>query len=126
MQGEGGGVVSLLETIMQDFSGLIMETQTAEELSSKEHKKFMEDSKIDSAEKESTISYNKEKIQEQTTLLEQRKTDLVSSQVELKAATTYYEGLHDQCLNANKAAEEARLQRQKEIASLEAARKALS
>lgn len=125
MQGESGGVVQMLEVILEDFSRLITETNTDEKAAYDQYQKFTEDTKVDKAEKETTIKHNEERITEQTTMKEQRQTDLKATETELDAANKYYEQLHMQCLDANKAAEEARLQRQEEIASLEEAKAAL-
>eukprot|EP00933_Yihiella_yeosuensis_P069214 TRINITY_DN754_c0_g1_i3.p1 TRINITY_DN754_c0_g1~~TRINITY_DN754_c0_g1_i3.p1 ORF type:complete len:704 (-),score=252.88 TRINITY_DN754_c0_g1_i3:158-2158(-) len=126
MQGESGGVVQMLEVILEDFSRLITETNTDEKAAYDQYQKFTEDTKVDKGEKEVTIKHNEERITEQTTMKEQRENDLKATETELNAANKYYEQLHMQCLDANKAAEEARLQRQEEIESLEDAKAALS
>eukprot|EP00933_Yihiella_yeosuensis_P001799 TRINITY_DN10299_c0_g4_i1.p1 TRINITY_DN10299_c0_g4~~TRINITY_DN10299_c0_g4_i1.p1 ORF type:complete len:666 (+),score=225.74 TRINITY_DN10299_c0_g4_i1:133-2130(+) len=126
MGGQSGGVMGMLQVIMEDFSRLVSATSSAESIASKEHQKFTEDNRIDKAEKDKTIEANKERIAEQTTMLEERKNDLKSTEVELEAANKYYRELHSQCLDSNKAAVEAEEQRREEIASLEEAKAALA
>eukprot|EP00933_Yihiella_yeosuensis_P001800 TRINITY_DN10299_c0_g5_i1.p1 TRINITY_DN10299_c0_g5~~TRINITY_DN10299_c0_g5_i1.p1 ORF type:complete len:666 (+),score=220.63 TRINITY_DN10299_c0_g5_i1:85-2082(+) len=125
MGGQSGGVMGMLEVIMEDFSRLISETSSAESIAYKEHSKFIEDSRIDKAEKEKTIESNTERITEQSTMLDERQNDLKSTDIELEAANKYYRELHSQCLDSNKAAIEAEEQRKQEIASLEEAKEAL-
>eukprot|EP00933_Yihiella_yeosuensis_P060232 TRINITY_DN6247_c0_g2_i1.p1 TRINITY_DN6247_c0_g2~~TRINITY_DN6247_c0_g2_i1.p1 ORF type:complete len:672 (-),score=187.96 TRINITY_DN6247_c0_g2_i1:95-2110(-) len=126
MQGEAGSVVSLLEVIMADFSRLVSETEADDRAGDAQYQKFSEDTKVDKAEKETTAKHNEQRIQEQKSMLEQRKNDFSSTQAELKAADKYYEELHLQCLDSNKAAEDQRLKRQEEIEALEEAKAALS
>merc|ERR1719235_1438595 len=57
MGAEGGGVVSMLEVIEQDFGRLEADTKQAEAQAAEEYRLFMEDSKINKAGKERDIEH---------------------------------------------------------------------
>merc|ERR1712194_393378 len=57
MQGENGGVVGMLEVIQSDIARLEADTAAAEAAAQKQYDKFMEDSRIDKAEKTQDIKH---------------------------------------------------------------------
>merc|ERR1712194_384308 len=57
MQAENGGVVGMLEVIQSDFARLEADTAAAEAAAQKQYDKFMEDSRIDKAEKTQDIKH---------------------------------------------------------------------
>lgn len=125
MQAAGGGVVSLLEAILEDFSRLEAETVASEESSAREHQEFMTDSKVDKAEKETMLANKKAKMETQQGTMAQRKTDAKLSEEQLDAANKEYQTLSDECLGKAGAAAEERAKREAEIKSLKEALGAL-
>eukprot|EP00931_Biecheleriopsis_adriatica_P074778 TRINITY_DN48778_c0_g1_i1.p1 TRINITY_DN48778_c0_g1~~TRINITY_DN48778_c0_g1_i1.p1 ORF type:complete len:723 (-),score=246.13 TRINITY_DN48778_c0_g1_i1:63-2027(-) len=125
MQGQANGVIGMLEVILEDFSRLVADTKASDAAAEDEYKKFMEDSKVDKAEKETSSQHVQEKKDEQSTLLAQKQSDLASSKAELDAADEYYTELYAKCLSADSETEKERLKREEEIKAMKLALKDL-
>jgi hypothetical protein len=121
-----GGVVGLLEVIGSDFARLEAETNTAEDEASKEHDRFMAESKKDKAVKSADLDHkSKSKVQKESDLAD-TESDLKGTQSEMDAALVYYEKLKPSCQDATVTYDDRVSQREEEIASLKEALQILS
>jgi len=121
MGGENGGVIGMMEVIQADFARLESETKSAESEAAKEYSEFMDDARVDKAQKEKDHEYKSKSHQDQSTALEQRKTDLAGTQKELDAALAYYDKLKADCIATVEPYEERVARRKEEIESLQEA-----
>merc|ERR1719488_441427 len=126
MQSESGGVVGMLEVIQSDFARLEAETKSSEDQAQKEYDEFMSDSAVDKAEKTKDIEHKTATKQNQEQSLQEKKTDLESTQKELDAPLAYYEKLKPSCVDAGTSYEDRVARRKEEIASLQEALKILN
>merc|ERR1719420_955797 len=110
-----------MEVIQADFARLESETKSAESESQKEYDEFMNDSKVDLAQKKKDLEYKSQKKQDQSTALEQRKSDLAGTQKELDAALIYYDKLKPDCIAQPESYEDRVARRKEEIESLQSA-----
>jgi hypothetical protein len=121
-----GGVVGLLEVIGSDFARLEAETNTAEDEASKEHDRFIYESKKDKAIKSADLDHkSKGKVQKESDLAD-TESDLKGTQSELDAAMVYYDKLKPSCQDATVTYDDRTSQREEEIASLKEALQILS
>lgn len=126
MQAAGGGVIGLLEAILEDFSRLEADTVASEESAAREHQEFITDSKVDKAEKETMLANKKGKMESQQGTLAEKKADLKLSEEQLDAANKEYATLKDECVGKSGASAEESAKRLEEIKSLKEALAALS
>ena len=119
-------ILGLLETLLGDFSRLEAETSAAEQASDKEFRTFMEDSRVDQAEKRMDSQHLEEKKEQQGKLMAQRQADQTSLQTQLDSANKYYEELAKQCLSDESDAAKKEALRQQEVQNLKTALKELS
>merc|ERR1719393_1050441 len=126
MGAENGGVVGMIEVIQSDFARLESETSAAEAEAQKEFDEFMSDSAVDKAQKTKDIEHKTEKKQNQEQSLQEKNTDLESTQKELDAALAYYEKLKPSCVDAGTSSEDRVARRKEEIQSLQEALKILN
>merc|ERR1719160_1049634 len=126
MGGEKGGVVGMIEVIQSDFARLESETTAAEEKAQKEYDEFMQDSKVDKAQKTVDIEHKTGKKQNDEQMLEYAKSDLAATQKELDAALSYYEKLKPSCVDTAESYEDRVARREEEIQSLQEALKILN
>merc|ERR1740129_2665999 len=118
MQAENGGVVGMLEVIQQDFARLEADTAAAEAAAQKEYEQFMEDSRVDKAQKETDIKHKTAKKQDQEQALVVKKGDVEATQKELDAALQYFDKLKPSCIDAGVSYDDRVSRRQEEIESL--------
>merc|ERR1719236_342163 len=111
----------MMEVIQADFERLLSETKSAETEAAKEYSEFIDDSKVDGAAMEKDLEYKKQKEQDQSQALEERKTDLAGTQKELDAALAYYDKLKPDCIATPEPYEERVARRKEEIESLQEA-----
>jgi len=123
MQAAGGGVTGLLEAILEDFSRLEADTVASEESAAREYQEFMTDSKVDKADKETSLSNKQSTMESQNGTLAEKTTDLKLSEEKLAAANEEYATLKDECVGKSgaSAAESA-----KRLAEIEDLKKALA
>jgi len=121
MGGENGGVMGMIEVIDADFAHLESETKSQEDQSQKEFNEFSDDTKVNRAEKSSTLAHTTSKKQDQEHALQQRKGDLVGTQKELTAANEYFDKLKPSCMGGEESYEERVERRNEEIESLKEA-----
>merc|ERR1712066_24138 len=126
MQAEGGGVVSMLEVIQSDFARLEADTAAAEAAAQKEYEQFMEDSRVDKAQKESDIKHKSAKKQDQEQALVQKKSNVEGTQKELDAALSYFDKLKPSCIDAGVSYDDRVARRKEEIESLQEALRILN
>jgi len=126
MQAAGGGVIGLLESILEDFSRLEADTVASEATAAKEYQEFMTDSKVDKAEKETSLENKQRTMESQKSTLSQKQTDVKLSEEQLDAANTEYATLKDECVGKAGASAEESAKREAEIADLKQALAALS
>jgi len=119
-------IISLLETLLGDFSRLEAETSAAEQASDKEFRQFIEDSRIDQAEKKMDSQHLEEKKEQESKLMAQRQADRTSLETQLDSANKYFEELAKQCLSDESDAAKREALRQQEIQNLKTALKELS
>jgi chromosome segregation ATPase len=126
MQGQSGGVLSMIEVIQTDFARLEAETRATEEASTKAYKKFIADSKMETAQKGKDIQHKKSRIENDKQQVNELKDDLSSSQKELTAAQDYYQKLVPKCVDKGPSYEERKAKREEEVKSLTEALEALA
>eukprot|EP00930_Biecheleria_cincta_P024795 TRINITY_DN17702_c0_g1_i1.p1 TRINITY_DN17702_c0_g1~~TRINITY_DN17702_c0_g1_i1.p1 ORF type:complete len:686 (+),score=214.32 TRINITY_DN17702_c0_g1_i1:129-2186(+) len=126
MQAAGSGVIGLLESIMEDFSRLEVETLASETSAAREYQDFMTDSKVDKAEKETSLANKKNDINTQKSTIAQKTNDLQLSEEQLDAAEKEYATLKDECVGRAAAAAKETAKREAEIKNLKQALEALS
>jgi len=123
MGGENGGVIGMMEVIQADFTRLESETKNSENQGQKEFDEFMDDSRVDKAQKEKDQDHWSASLQNQKQALVETKKDFVGTQKELNAAEAYYEKLKPQCFaeSAAPSYEERVARRKEEVESLQEA-----
>jgi hypothetical protein len=124
-QAAGGGVVSLLEAILEDFSRLEADTVASEETAAREYQAFMTDSKVDKADKETSLSNKQSTMESQKGTQAEKTADLKLSEEKLAAANEEYATLKDECVGKSGASAEESAKRLAEIADLKNALAAL-
>lgn len=123
--GSKTGVVTLLETVLGDFSRLEAETKAQELAADKEFKAFKTDSNMDKASKHSDAQHFTEEKTEASKALAQKKADLASSKTELTSAEEYFKELSKQCLSSESDGAKQKAHREEEIQNLKTALKEL-
>jgi len=126
MGGESGGVVAMLEVIQEDFARLESETKAAEETSQDEFDKFMQESRMDKADKSATVTHKTQANSDSKTTLQTTQSDLEGTQSELTAALRTFDKLKPSCVDAGVSYEDRVKQREDEIESLKEALKILT
>lgn len=127
-QGAGGeqGVVSVLETVMADFARLESETSASEITTQQDYDRFMRETQVDKAVKQTDIKHRNTKKSAAEAKLVELQSDLSSTQKELETANQYYDQLKPSCLNQGTGIEERNARRQEEIESLQEAMRILN
>lgn len=123
--GSKTGVVTLLETVLGDFSRLEAETKAQELAADKEFKAFKTDSNMDKASKQSDAQHFTEEKTEASKALAQKKADLASSKTESTSAEEYFKELSKQCLSSESDGAKQKAHREEEIQNLKTALKEL-
>jgi len=126
MQSENGGVIGMLEVIESDFARLESETKAAEATQQKEYDTFMTESKVDKAEKETSIEHKAAKKQDESQALTTQREDLEMTQKELDAALAYFDKLKPSCVDSDVSYDDRVSRRKEEIESLQEALRILN
>merc|ERR1719261_1078994 len=116
--GAAGGIIGMLEFVESDFSKLLAEGSADEEQAQKAYDEMTQENKVTTATKETEVKYKTKDKKETENLLVELKTDLGSSEEELKAITDYWEKLQPQCVAKPEPYEERKKRREAEIAGL--------
>jgi len=126
MQAENGGVIGMLEVIESDFARLEADTKAAEATAQNEYDKFMTESKVDKAAKETDIEHKTTKKQDEAQSLNTKNEDLEGTQKELDAALAYFDKLKPSCVDAGVSYDDRVSRRKEEIESLQEALRILN
>jgi hypothetical protein len=125
MGGESGGVVGMLEVIESDFARLQTDTETAEDTSDTEFRRFSDASDTDKAAKTQQMK-DRTKIRNSKKLtLSETVSNLKAMQEELDTALAYYDKLKPSCVDSGQNYEERVARREAEIQGLEEALRVL-
>merc|ERR1719163_157010 len=116
--GAAGGIIGMLEVVESDFSKLLAEGSADEEQAQKAYDEMTQENKVTAATKETEVKYKTKDKKETENLLVELKTDLGSSEEELKAITDYWEKLQPMCAAKPEPYEERKKRREAEIAGL--------
>merc|ERR1719321_1699001 len=116
--GAAGGIIGMLEVVESDFSKLLAEGSADEEQAQKAYDEMTQENKVTTATKETEVKYKTKDKKETENLLVELKTDLGSTEEELKAITDYWEKLQPQCVAKPEPYEERKKRREAEIAGL--------
>lgn len=126
MSERSGGVIGMLQVILSDFTRLAADTLSQEEVDQREFEKFLEDSRVEKAQKEVDVKHKNGIVDRQT----ERKTaagkDLRTAQKQLDASMDYFEHLKPTCINTDMSHEERMRRRDEEIQSLKEALRILN
>ncbi|CAD7928782.1 unnamed protein product [Amoebophrya sp. A25] len=126
-QDKATGVLGILEVIEQDFARDAAETETAEAEASAEYAKFMQDSKVALAEKDTNLQLQRQDAAAAKAASAAAAENLENTEKQLKAAEDEYNALKPQCPASSGGTkgevtfEERTAQRQEEIDSLKQA-----
>merc|ERR1711862_343693 len=121
MQDSSNGVLGLLEVILADFARLAVETGDAEDLAAAAYKKYMEESVVELAAKETEVKHlGERKVRTEENLMSTKK-ELKLTQEELDTAMEYYSKLKVDCVDTGLNYQERVQNREQEIASLKEA-----
>jgi hypothetical protein len=120
------GVIGMLEVIQADFARLESETQFSEQAAAAEYDKFMEDSSVSKAEKDTTIKHKTQAEQDKVASLSEKRTSLQSAEAMLSNAEATFAKLKPVCLEDGQTYEERKTRREDEIAALKEALRILS
>jgi len=116
-----GGVMGMLEVILSDFQRLEAETTQSEETSNQEFVTFKNDSQLDRAEKDKSVSMKQDSKQQTDSSAQTAKTDLDSTQSQLDGAMAYFEKLKPSCVDAGIDYDDRVARRKEEVQSLKEA-----
>jgi len=125
-QSEGGGIVSMLEVILSDFTRLESEATSSEAQEEQEYRNWMFESARDRALKAGEVAQKDAKKNDKETALHSSKVDLKETQATLDKAIKYYEKLKPDCVDSGISYAEREQKRQEEIISLQEALKILT
>lgn len=119
MGGESGGVVGMLEVIESDFARLQMDTETAEETSDTEFRRFSDASDTDKAAKTQQMKDSSKLRNSKKNSLTDTVANLKAMQEELDTALAYYDKLKPSCVDSGLKYEERVVRREAEIQGLQ-------
>jgi len=118
---EGGSVVDFLEVILSDFARLESETATDEATEAEQFTRFIQESEVDQALKETQKAQREEKKAEKESALHSAQEELKLTQEALDKALAYYAKLKPPCVDSGITYEERVKRREAEIQSLQEA-----
>ena len=119
MGGESGGVVGMLEVIESDFARLQMDTETAEDTSATEFRRFSDASDTDKAAKTQQMKDSSTLRNSKKNTLTDTVANLKAMQEELDTALAYYDKLKPSCVDSGLKYEERVVRREAEIQGLQ-------
>lgn len=120
-QGKSTGVLGMLDVIKSDFARLEAKTSTAEDEAQREYEKFMTDSQVDKAAKDTTLRHKTRKKERTQRELNSAKKELDITHEELQAALDYFDKLKPSCIDSGVTYEDRVAKRKMEIQSLKEA-----
>jgi len=126
-KGDAAGVIiGILEMSLEDFTKLLSETETEEEIAVEAYEKLTGENKISKAAKTAEIKASLSEIKMLTSSLTDTKGDLDMVTKEMAAVTAYLEELKPQCEEKTMSYAEKKAKREAEIEGLKEALSILS
>jgi len=126
MMAGGGNLVDFLDVILSDFARLEAETSSADEEQATSHQKFMDETNLDKALKDTESKHKDGKKAQLEEVTRNLKKELELTQEELDKALTYYDKLKPDCVDQGLSYEDRVASRKDEIESLQEALKMLA
>jgi len=120
-QGVKGGVLGLMQQVLDDFARLETDTRNKESTESNEYDEFKTDTKRSLAVNKQTVDNKQTKKARTESDMQKTVRDLEGTQEELDAANRYYDKLKPSCVHQQPSHEERMKKRQEEINSLKEA-----
>merc|ERR1719235_1826994 len=117
----GSSIISVLEVAESDFTRLLAETETAEDLAAEAYEKSTKENEVSKATKEADFKAKESEIKSLTVQLGHSKEDHASTSAELDAVLAYIDKLKPQCEEKAMSYEEKKAAREAEIAGLKEA-----
>jgi len=114
-------IISILEMSGEDFTKMLMETETSEESAAKEYADLAQDTKVSKAAKQAEVKGSLSEIKSLDVALKNHKEDLDMTQKELSAVMEYLEKLKPQCEQKVMSYAEKKSRRKAEIDGLKEA-----
>merc|ERR1719281_5131 len=121
MQGDGSGIISILEVAEEDFTRLFAETEEAENQAEASFQKLLTENKVSKATKQAELKGKSTEIKSLQVALSQAKEDHSSVGEELDAVLAYIDKLKPQCETKAMSYEEKVARRNAEIEGLKEA-----
>jgi hypothetical protein len=121
MQGDGSGIISILEVAEEDFTRLFAETEESEKQAAESYEKLLTDNKVAKATKQAELKGKATEIKSLEVALSQAKEDHTSVGEELDAVLAYIDKLKPQCETKAMSYEEKVARRNAEIEGLKEA-----
>jgi len=119
--GAGGGIISMIEVILSDFSKSLEEVTTEEDEAQTEYDKISEENKITKVTKNKDVEYKTKEFQALDKSLTELSGDRDGAQTELDAVLEYDVKIKDECVAKPEPYEERKKRREAEIAGLKEA-----
>jgi len=119
--GAGGGIISMLEVILSDFTKGLAEQEAEESAAQTEYEKKTQENKITKTLKEQDVKYKTQEFKGLDKDVAELSSDREGLQTELDAVMTYGEKIRDMCIAKPETYEERKKRREAEIAGLKEA-----
>lgn len=116
--GDGGGIIGLLEVAESDFANMIAETNAVEGQAQGEFEKMLQENKVLKATKLTEVAAKESQIKSIKTSVDEFSSDKDSLASELDAVKDYLDKLKPQCDTKTPSYEEKKAEREEEIAGL--------
>lgn len=118
LEGDGSGILGVLEIAESDFAKLLAEARSAEEAAVSEFKKLSQESKMSKATKEMDVKGKQSELKSLKTALADYNEDKEGVTGELNAVLAYLDKLKPQCETKAPSYEEVKAAREAEIQGL--------
>jgi chromosome segregation ATPase len=126
MTERSGGVIGMLQVILSDFTRLAADTVSEEEADQREYEKFIEDARVEKAQKDTDVKHKSDIVDRQNDSRTEAVKDLRTAQKQLDAAMDYFDKLKPTCIHTDMSHEERMRRRDEEIQSLKEALRILN
>jgi len=119
--GAGGGIISMLEVILSDFTKGLAEQEAEESAAQADYEKQTQENKVTKTLKEQDVKYKTKEFQGLDKDVAELSSDREGLQTELDAVMEYGEKIKDMCVAKPMTYEERKKRREAEIAGLKEA-----
>merc|ERR1719456_177087 len=119
--GAGGGIISMLEVILSDFSKNLAEEEEEEEAAQTAYDKQTQENKVTKTVKEQDVKYKTKEFTSLDKEVAELSGDRDGAQTELDAVLAYDVKIKDECIAKPETYEERKRRREAEIAGLKEA-----